>query len=142
MTFIYCFFQNKTTGKYKNIGMYMTSTIWLSPFHLNLHGHCCKPQLPSEFVLHIQHSSCPFYISAKVAWNCYAKLQILAEIVKEQIYWKQYDIFMMYLIFTNYDCKKYSIMLRNINQAQGQIPFFPQLELKFDKQATHSHWSK
>ena len=49
---------------------------------------------------------------------------------------------MMYLIFTNYDCKKYSIMLRNINQAPGQITFFPQLELKFDKQATHSHWSK
>ena len=76
MTFIYCFFQNKTTGKCKNIGMYMT-TIWLSPFHLNLYGHCCKPQLPSEFDLHIQHFSYPFYISAKVAWNCYAKLHIL-----------------------------------------------------------------
>jgi len=34
--------------------------------------------------------------------------------------------------------KKYSIMLRNINQGPGQIPFFQQLELKFDKQATHS----
>ena len=34
--------------------------------------------------------------------------------------------------------KKYSIMLRNINQGPGQIPFFQLLELKFDKQATHS----